>query len=377
MIAIVAALVVVVRGRVEARSTLGAAAALVAIWVGLLLSYSQSSFAGLIVAVVAAARARAGGAPRCWPRRSSRSSSSRPASRTRTSRTPSSSARAPRSTARRATAPGSIYNGLRIAVRNPVVGVGVGAFRHHYAALTHLKGKEPKKAASHDTPVTVAAENGLVGLGALRLGARRRVRRRSPARVATRSCGGSCSRSALGLAGDRRALALLRPLLRGPDDLGACSGSPGSRSRARRSGHSAGPLEPGRSRPAHPERDAAAGLGRLGPRQPDEHLEPRPAAGSGPPRRLVEPDGDEHVVAVELAARRRLRAAAAPRAVAGRGRSARAARARRRRTARAPATPSSTAISPSTDWTTPFSSRPSSRFPWPTNRATSPLTGRV
>src|SRR5262249_33106804 len=52
-----------------------------------------------------------------------------------------------------------------IAVRNPVVGVGVGAFRHHYAALTGLKGKEPKKAASHDTPVTIAAENGLVGLG--------------------------------------------------------------------------------------------------------------------------------------------------------------------------------------------------------------------
>jgi O-antigen ligase len=29
----------------------------------------------------------------------------------------------------------------------------------------HLKGKDPKKAASHNTPVTVAAETGLVGLG--------------------------------------------------------------------------------------------------------------------------------------------------------------------------------------------------------------------
>ena len=36
--------------------------------------------------------------------------------------------------------------------------------RRHYAGLTHLKGKEPKKAASHDTPVTVVAESGLVGL---------------------------------------------------------------------------------------------------------------------------------------------------------------------------------------------------------------------
>ena len=38
-------------------------------------------------------------------------------------------------------------------------------------------------------------------------------------------------------------------------------------------------------------------------------------------------------------------------------------------------TSSSTPISPSTDCTTPFSSRPSSRFPWPTKRATSPFTG--
>jgi hypothetical protein len=29
----------------------------------------------------------------------------------------------------------------------------------------HFKGKDPKKAASHNTPVTVAAETGLVGLG--------------------------------------------------------------------------------------------------------------------------------------------------------------------------------------------------------------------
>ena len=60
---------------------------------------------------------------------------------------------------------GLIYNGLRVAVRHPAVGVGVGGFRRHYAGLTHLKGKEPKKAASHDTPVTVVAESGLVGLG--------------------------------------------------------------------------------------------------------------------------------------------------------------------------------------------------------------------
>ena len=43
-------------------------------------------------------------------------------------------------------------------------GVGVGGFRRAYADAAHLKGKEPKAAASHTTPVTVAAETGLPGL---------------------------------------------------------------------------------------------------------------------------------------------------------------------------------------------------------------------
>ena len=51
-----------------------------------------------------------------------------------------------------------------IAAHHPVQGVGVGGFKHAYARRTGLKGKEPKSAASHDTPVTVAAETGVVGL---------------------------------------------------------------------------------------------------------------------------------------------------------------------------------------------------------------------
>jgi O-antigen ligase len=43
--------------------------------------------------------------------------------------------------------------------------VGVGGFKRAYADRVHFKGKDPKKAASHNTPVTVAAETGLVGLG--------------------------------------------------------------------------------------------------------------------------------------------------------------------------------------------------------------------
>ena len=57
-----------------------------------------------------------------------------------------------------------VSNGIKVALHHPVIGVGTGGFRHAYAKQTHLKGKEPKAAASHDTPITVAAETGLPGL---------------------------------------------------------------------------------------------------------------------------------------------------------------------------------------------------------------------
>jgi O-antigen ligase len=51
-------------------------------------------------------------------------------------------------------------------VAHPVRGVGVGGFEHAYARrVQRLHGKKNlKTAASHDTPVTVAAETGLLGL---------------------------------------------------------------------------------------------------------------------------------------------------------------------------------------------------------------------
>jgi O-antigen ligase len=57
--------------------------------------------------------------------------------------------------------------GVKVALHHPVAGVGVGGFRHAYAALAHLRGKEPKAAASHTTPITVAAETGFPGLALL------------------------------------------------------------------------------------------------------------------------------------------------------------------------------------------------------------------
>ena len=59
---------------------------------------------------------------------------------------------------------GLVGNGLRIAADNPIVGVGTGSFKRAFAEKTGLKGEEPKKAASHSTPVTVIAETGVPGL---------------------------------------------------------------------------------------------------------------------------------------------------------------------------------------------------------------------
>jgi O-antigen ligase len=54
-----------------------------------------------------------------------------------------------------------IYGGLRIAHRHPVAGVGLGGFSVSYSKLTHRK---IKQSASHNTPVTVVAEGGVIGL---------------------------------------------------------------------------------------------------------------------------------------------------------------------------------------------------------------------
>jgi O-antigen ligase len=162
VVAILAALVVVLRGR-SVRNAAIAAAAVVVLWLGLLFSYSQSSFAALIVAVAVAAVV-------VWGRRAGLAvalvvivagglSLASPHVRSTFVRHSKQGLNA--GTGGRA---GLVSTGLRIAARNPVFGVGVGGFRQAYAARTHLKGKEPKKAASHTTAVTVAAESGVVGL---------------------------------------------------------------------------------------------------------------------------------------------------------------------------------------------------------------------
>jgi len=57
-----------------------------------------------------------------------------------------------------------VSQGIRIAAHHPILGVGAGGFKRAYADRTGLRGVDPKRAASHTAPVTVAAEEGFVGL---------------------------------------------------------------------------------------------------------------------------------------------------------------------------------------------------------------------
>ena len=167
VVAMVPSIVLIAANR-SLRTAVAATVVLVVSWFGLLISFSQSSFAALLVAVigvavvawrwksllaVALAVAVLGGVAVAQPavRRSIQH-------HTTSGLNSASSGRY-----------SLVANGIRIAVAHPVRGVGVGGFKHAYARrVTRLHGKKNlKTAASHDTPVTVAAETGLVGLALL------------------------------------------------------------------------------------------------------------------------------------------------------------------------------------------------------------------
>jgi O-Antigen ligase len=159
VLGILASLVVIVVRRPDPLWSTAAALALVITWGGLVPSFSQSSFVALMVGVVVAAAV-------AWQKRSLvlvavaagalvLAGLASPAIRHKLEGKSNSSLTSGRAKL--------VRKGLHIAVRNPA-GVGVGGFRRAYADLTHLRGKEPKAAASHTTPVTVAVETGLPGL---------------------------------------------------------------------------------------------------------------------------------------------------------------------------------------------------------------------
>ncbi|HEY1563677.1 MAG TPA: O-antigen ligase family protein [Gaiellaceae bacterium] len=177
VIAIIPTVVLIVRGRLG-RLGIAALAFVAVAWVGLLISFSQSSFAALLVAVflaaavvwrwksllaLAAAVVVLGGIVATQPKlmhalRHHTTSGLNSATHGRAS---------------------LIANGIRIAKAHPAIGVGLGGFEHAYSKRTH---RTPRKSASHNTVVTVAAEQGGVGLviylwlvAALLLAAYRRI----------------------------------------------------------------------------------------------------------------------------------------------------------------------------------------------------------
>jgi putative inorganic carbon (HCO3(-)) transporter len=161
VVAILACLAAVLFAR-QRRVLVGGTLAIAAIWAGLYFSYSQSSFAALIAGVLVAGVF-------AWGRRGVAFAAV--------------AAIVVAATAvsvpnvrhdvfgdgggQKSTTSGRgqlVRKGLRIAVHHPVGGVGIGGFKHAYADLLNLRDPESKAAASHTTPVTVAAETGIPGL---------------------------------------------------------------------------------------------------------------------------------------------------------------------------------------------------------------------
>jgi heme/copper-type cytochrome/quinol oxidase subunit 4 len=156
VVAIVASLVVVMRRRSDPLWAIAAVLTLGITWAGLLPSFSQSSFIALFAAVLLAAVF-------AWRMRSLLvvaaavglllgATIASPTVRHKASLSHITSGRSTLAT-----------KGIKIAYHHPLAGVGVGGFKHAYAKVAHLRGAEPKAAASHTTPITVAAELGLVG----------------------------------------------------------------------------------------------------------------------------------------------------------------------------------------------------------------------
>jgi O-antigen ligase len=165
VVAIVPCLVLMLRSR-DARVAWAAAASIAAVWLGLLFSFSQSSFASLAAAVLVLAAI-------AWRWRAAAAvglvavvvvGAGVAAPRIRSSIVHHSHVGLNHATSGRSRL---VVNGVKLAVHHPLAGVGIGDFKRAYAKQVGLRGREPRSAASHDTPVTVAAETGIPGLALL------------------------------------------------------------------------------------------------------------------------------------------------------------------------------------------------------------------
>jgi putative inorganic carbon (hco3(-)) transporter len=165
-IAVLASLAGIVLGGVRGWRVAGLYAVVVATWLGLLISFSQSSFVALGAGIVVAAAV-------AWGRRATLALVALGAvtcavllavPQIRDEIVGKSRSGVNRVTSGRANLVGQ---GVRIWADHPILGVGVGGFSREYATRLGIPGKDPKRVASHTTPVTVAAEEGIVGLALL------------------------------------------------------------------------------------------------------------------------------------------------------------------------------------------------------------------
>jgi O-Antigen ligase len=163
-VAILASLAGILLGGVRGWRVAGLYAVVIGTWFGLLISFSQSSFvalaAGIVVAVAVA-----------WGRRATLALVALglvtavvliAVPQIRDELVGKSRSGVNRITSGRANLVGQ---GIRIALDHPIGGVGAGGFSREYARRLGIPGRDPKRVASHTTPVTVAAEEGIVGLG--------------------------------------------------------------------------------------------------------------------------------------------------------------------------------------------------------------------
>jgi putative inorganic carbon (HCO3(-)) transporter len=157
VVAIVIGLAVALYG--ARRDAFAATIAIVGLWVGLVFSFSQSSFVALVAGVL-------GAVVLAWERRAVIALAAAaaallvagfvvPSVRAEILETPD------RATGNRSQL---VSEGLRIAADHPLVGVGLGGFKSAYGERVGFRAADPARAASHTTPVTVAAELGVPGL---------------------------------------------------------------------------------------------------------------------------------------------------------------------------------------------------------------------
>ncbi len=165
-VAVLASLAGILLGGVRGWRVAGLYAVVVATWLGLLISFSQSSFVALAAGIVVAVAV-------VWGRRATLVLVALAAAtcvvvlavpQVRHDLVGKSRSGVNRITSGRANLVGQ---GIRIAADHPVFGVGAGGFSREYAHRRGITGKDPKRVASHTAPITVAAEEGLVGLALL------------------------------------------------------------------------------------------------------------------------------------------------------------------------------------------------------------------